>query len=641
LAVIIALLALAQLWKLWQIRLGGWRDGFLAAATTWGAILVAITETLSRVNRITFGWVLASWVAVDLVLLALMWRGRRRRNRRTAASQDGSKEPDAKYLEANALVWAMLTPLGVIGATLAVVGFRGPPSNYDAMVYHMPRVLHWIQDGNVAFYPTPIPRQLEMPPGAEYIILHMQILSGGDRLADLVQWFAWVGCMVGVSAIARLLGAEVAGQVIAAIVAGTLPMACLQATTTQNDLVAAFWIAVFFWAVLRTIAGARRGPGGARWLNVLLCGLALGLAMLTKTTNYLYAAPAVVALVLGLLWIRTWRAPVPLAVVAILAVALNGPVFLRNWRFTHTLLGTGGQASAAGADAYLNSRRGAKTVVSNFLRNAGLEMIVPSDEFTGQIEQGIRAAHGWMGMDADDPATTWQLADPKFQLRAQLWDTEDNASNPVQFALILLAALLVATHCRKSWRAVLYGLGILLAVTAFCYALRWQSWNARLHLPIMVAAAPLVGIALERHMSRRLALVIAALLPWLSVPVIAQNYNHPLIGDRSIFSHGHDTRYFLAHPGMQAPFRAIVDAAAAHHCREVGLIEGSNDWEYPLDMMLAARLPDVQIEFYPGPGTLSPEQLHTQNTGWNDAVRPYLVARISGETASVVKIVDP
>jgi hypothetical protein len=55
------------------------------------------------------------------------------------------------------------------------------------MSYHLARVAHWGQNHTVAFYPTHIVRQLYQPPWAEYAMLHLYILAGGDRLANLVQ----------------------------------------------------------------------------------------------------------------------------------------------------------------------------------------------------------------------------------------------------------------------------------------------------------------------------------------------------------------------------------------------------------------------------------------------------------------------
>lgn len=67
----------------------------------------------------------------------------------------------------------------------------------------------------------------------------MKILAGGtERLSNTVQWFSYVFSVMAVSLIALGLGGERQGQQVAAMVAAATPMAILQASTTQNDLVA-------------------------------------------------------------------------------------------------------------------------------------------------------------------------------------------------------------------------------------------------------------------------------------------------------------------------------------------------------------------------------------------------------------------
>ena len=66
------------------------------------------------------------------------------------------------------------------------------------MTYHMSRVL--------AEYKTAV-RELSdflragvvSPPGAEFAIMHFQILSAGDSVANLVQWLSMVGSAIRVS----------------------------------------------------------------------------------------------------------------------------------------------------------------------------------------------------------------------------------------------------------------------------------------------------------------------------------------------------------------------------------------------------------------------------------------------------------
>src|SRR5207247_2483992 len=90
--------------------------------------------------------------------------------------------------------------------------------------------------------PTVNLRQLVLGPGAELIVLHLQILSGGDRLANLVQWLAYAGLVAGASLVARELGAGRRGEFFAASLAASIPMAILQASSTQTDAVAALWL---------------------------------------------------------------------------------------------------------------------------------------------------------------------------------------------------------------------------------------------------------------------------------------------------------------------------------------------------------------------------------------------------------------
>ena len=67
-----------------------------------------------------------------------------------------------------------------------------PPNNWDSMAYHLPRIQHWIQNGNVYPYPTNITRQIATSPLSEYIILNIQVLASTDAFSNLVQYFALI-----------------------------------------------------------------------------------------------------------------------------------------------------------------------------------------------------------------------------------------------------------------------------------------------------------------------------------------------------------------------------------------------------------------------------------------------------------------
>src|SRR5207248_1366671 len=75
------------------------------------------------------------------------------------------------------------------------------------------------------------------------------------------------------------------GQSLAAVFAATLPIAILEASSAQNDLVLSLWLLVFVHFALRAFSGK---AGLAGWL---LAGASLGLAVLTKPSALLIAFP--------------------------------------------------------------------------------------------------------------------------------------------------------------------------------------------------------------------------------------------------------------------------------------------------------------------------------------------------------------
>ena len=153
------------------------------------------------------------------------------------------------------------------------------------MGYHMSRVMHWIQQGTVAHYPTHNLKQLYQNPGSEFAITQFQLLSGGDYFANSVQWGSMVMSLVGVSLIARQLGCDRRGQLLAVVLCATIPMGILQAASTQNDYVLSLWLVCFtYFSLLIVQAGVTRS-------TAIYIGASLGLVILSKGTGYIYAFP--------------------------------------------------------------------------------------------------------------------------------------------------------------------------------------------------------------------------------------------------------------------------------------------------------------------------------------------------------------
>ena len=244
------------------------RLALLHASLAWGILMATSTEALGFFHALTRPAVATLWGGAAVLLAAAVAVRHR--------PWTGDLLPSVRGVDP--VVRVCLAGCAVVAAITAFIALAAAPNTWDSMTYHLTRVMHWEQDRSLDFYATNIQRQLHLTPGAEYVTLHLHLLSGGDRLANLPQWFASMGSLFVVSLIAARLGATARGQALAALFCATLPMGILQSTSTQTDFVVAYWLACL--VALVTDATTRTWP----WMLAL--GAALGLATLTKATAF-------------------------------------------------------------------------------------------------------------------------------------------------------------------------------------------------------------------------------------------------------------------------------------------------------------------------------------------------------------------
>ena len=497
------------------------------------------------------------------------------------------------------MLWAVM----LILVTIGLIGLIAPPNTNDSMSYHMSRVVHWQQNHSIAHYPTHILRQIVLPPGAELAILHLQVLSGGDRFANLVQWFSVAAGLCGVSLIAKELGADERGQILSVVVCVTLPMVILQASSTQNDAVEALWLTclVYFLLVMR-----RR----QEWFYPYLVGMSLGLALLTKATAYLLAPPFLIWLGLHLLRTRRWSAWKPLSVIAVIALALNLGHYTRNIRsFGHPL-------NPGPVDLFdnLNETVSASAIFSNTLRDVALHGVVPFDGLTRAVQRVVYVVHGYLNIDVNDPRTT--LSDtPKFQLEGLSPLHEDTVGNPLHLMLIAVCTIaLLALWRDKKWRVVtIYSICVPAGLVLIAFYLKWAPWIARYHLPSFMLWSPVVGLMLANFPNKKAANVVAVLLLVAALPWVLLNETRPLLGqygprgvintDRSIFNMDRVSGYFMNFPDSEEGYRGAAEFVRARACSQVGLDVRSNDFEYQFWPLLKKDSDDdIRIEHVNTPG---------------------------------------
>jgi hypothetical protein len=575
LLVVLPLAALALAILTLGSKVGNGRLGVLAGAVIWGVALTAITEVLSLFGQLTVANVGGAWALICVGLLAIGLR-----SRELPVHVHVSMPRSTRTYP-----WlALAAGVGLLWLALLAVALVAAPNTFDSMTYHLPRVMHWIENASVWPYPTNILRQLYMSPWAEFAALHVQLLVGSDRLANTPQAMALLGVMLGASLVVQQLGGGGAAQVTGAAIAGTLPIGVLQATSTQTDEVVAFWLVCF-------VVFARRLAFGHRPLTfALLAGASLGLAILTKPTAYLFALPFAMWLSFALVRRSGALAWKPIVVVAGVALLLNAGQYARNLLVFDSPLGRGDEGGPT--FRYANDTLSPSLIASNVVRNLALHLVAtPKLEVNQVVANAVTQAHERLGLDVDDPRSTF--GDTPFGPQPAYG--EDTAGNPLHLAVIALAAVAALVWRKLDRRVALYGLAVASGFVMLCVVLRWQPWNSRLQLPLFVLAAPFVALVVG-GLSRPLLFAVSGLLLIGALPYALNNLARPVVGPRSVFAVNREQQYFANQPALLAPYLAAREGLAAAGCSRIGLLANGNDWEYPL-WVAASSLPQpISIE---------------------------------------------
>jgi hypothetical protein len=552
------LLSFAVIMLCFVVRGGDYRHSFLGAAVCFGLLLTAATESLSLFSAIEYRYLAAFWgTTTALALGSLLSKWTRPKIRVTRIESPG-----------------LLIGIAVVLVTTLLIALVSPPNNWDSMTYHMARVVHWMQNKSVAHYPTHITRQLYSAPWAEYAIMHLQILSGGDRLANLVQWCAMSGSIIGTSLIAKELGASSRIQALAALVTATIPMGILQASSTQNDYVVAFWLVSFvYFGMLMA-----RTPA---LFTALACGASLGLAILTKGTAYPFAFPFFIWLSLAALRTNPRRLLKPLILAGFLALSLNAGHCWRNYTLW-------GNPLTTDQDKVTNERISFSGTLSNLTRNIATNTWTPSASVNELQFQGVKLVHDLIGIDIDDPATTLGGG---FAPGMTSLD-EDYAGNGLHLLLVLVAIGVLALR-RKSLPRNLppYALSLAGGFLLFCMLVKWQQWVSRLQLPLFVLASPLTALALLPGNRRWAVATLAAFMMIGCSPWLFENQTRPLWGEQSILRVDRESQYFIKRPQLQPYyFQAAEYFSKSGSCDAIGLVSANgNTYEYPFWALLSKR----------------------------------------------------
>ncbi|WP_247662517.1 phospholipid carrier-dependent glycosyltransferase [Micromonospora sp. U21] len=512
-----------------------------------------------------------------------------------------------------------------------LVAILAEPNNFDSQTYHLPKVEHWVAQGDLDFWATAIHRQVTIPPGAEYLLLHLRLLTGGDQLHNLVQWAAGVGCLLVAARITAQLGGGRRAQLITAFVLASTPMVVLQATSTQTDLVCAAWVAC---AATLVLDGLRRRTG---WGTLLALGAATGLTAVTKTSGLIAVGPLLVLWGLAQLRLALTADRTPAGATAVggvrrprvagrvprtvggsvlillVAAVVVGPFLARvTAEFGHPL------GPPRLRESIPMERHDPPSILVNALRIGHTAFDTPLAPLRRLGAEMIIGGAEAMGVDPQDRAITFGrevFPEPAW------YPDEDRVAFPLAGALALIGMAVALVRPRRigpEQAGPLRGYAVVVLATVLLHTsmIKWQPWGNRLLLYALVLAVPLAGLwldaVLRRHSNpaagtpgtaragttgrgRRSVATVAAVTVLATsalAGVLALSYGFPrrLVGTGSVFTTSDwDTR-FLRRPQWADEFRWAAAAVRDSGARRIGLVQQNDDWEYPWWLLL--RQPD-------------------------------------------------
>jgi hypothetical protein len=521
-----------------------------------------VTELLGAFSLLSFIPVLAVWALTAIALIR--WGVHREPPIRGGSLQEvASRTPLAWWIVACFLLATFVT------------GFLGAPNTWDGLTYHLPRVERWVEQGHLQFWPTSVDRQLWMAPWSGYAILHLRLLTGGDRLAFLPSWLAYLGCILLTARIVRQLGGDARRASVGALLMAAMPVAVLHASSVQTDLTAAFWVL----CVVALSIEARREPVAARdWWHLLWLAIAAGLALATKATALFAMVPWLL-----LYAVAVFRAAGPRAVarsflVGASALALMpGPTLARNAATYDTPLGP-----ARAADIHRLSPITPNGALANALANLTLHTGSPWRAWN----DGVTASVLWVQRTVlrADPESLFPFHQGFRVHRFRAHESE--VGMPVHL-LVLLGVL--GTMAWSGGRRVVAGILplLLVGVAAFCLHLalvRWQPFGARLQLGSIIWRPALVPLLLPRLAGARIAGAAAVVFV---LPVLLIAAPRPLIGEQSVFTTTRSEQFAVDRPDFYAAVEGAVLLAGLNQCRVLGVLGGFDFPEYFLTAVSA------------------------------------------------------
>lgn len=538
----------------------------LKSILIFGFITFSITELLSLINKLNLYGLIISWLSIFIVLIFFIFKTKSKFVKFNLLKKiNAFSTYEKSYLTIICLIFLLLFYQGIIY----------PPNNWDSLTYHMSRIMYWLTNENLNYFPTHILRHLYQPPFAEYLIMNVNVLQGNDFFSNSIQLLFLFFTLFSINEILKWFEINQSVRIITFLFCLSIPSVVLQATSSKNDIICAFFVIT---SILFLIKSYEKPLSK----NFIFLGISVGLGMLTKGTFYIFIFPALLFFVsLFLMKILKQKAygKILLGFVSVFFIfIINVGHFSRNYKVNQHIL----NIDDTEHKMYSNEDMNVKFFMSNLLKNIGLHMGYPITYF---YEYFLTDFHYEYEIFIDNPQLNF--LGQKYQSPKKFETHEDLVPNTFHFVFLLIVCLFLLFNSvyKKNYKILLLLCTVLLQIILFTIYLKWQPWHTRLHIPLFILSSVFIGFFFNLFKKPYLSYLISFGFLYSFWFYYVYNNTRPIITNRlytkNIFTD--DTRfkkYFANQMFLYPEYANVLNKMYEHNPKKVGL--EIYDWEYPI-----------------------------------------------------------
>jgi len=169
--------------------------------------------------------------------------------------------------------------VALAGMVNLAVAIKVAPVNWDSQTYQLARVGYYLQNGNFENFGANYEAQEIHFKNSTALLAYIFQVTRNENLMQLNQFVAYWITILAVYGITRSTGAGRYFSLVSALLMGTITMFIWQATTTQNDLLLATFVAITIFSLLRF-------KENKKLKYLILAAIAAGILLGIKSSAY-------------------------------------------------------------------------------------------------------------------------------------------------------------------------------------------------------------------------------------------------------------------------------------------------------------------------------------------------------------------